>query len=388
MHKYPDIEIQWVSSADEIPQSLWERCFPPPLEGFWWYSALEQCGIGDQFTFDYAVILRAGVRIGIAPTFLMDVPVDIVAPPLVSQIINILARFRPRLKFQRTLFVGSPCADEGTVGLVPGEELHDLIPVMQREFDARARQLKASMITWKDLPDETVREIGPSLNKCGLFSLVSYPGTRLGFRGRTFEDYLQALGSNQRYQLRKKLRRSRRMGDLEESFIRSPDDALLGEIFPLFFQTYERGETKFERLTPAFFTLISACPVSHFVLLRDATNGKLAAFMLCFLVGKRAINKFIGIDYSYKGDWFLYFRLWEAAVKWALLAGAEELQSGQTGYRAKYDVGHALIPLTNYCKHLNPVVHRIFMAIARHISWAILDDDLKTLQKVLNKAKA
>src|SRR5271157_3375589 len=94
MHKYPDIEIQWVSSADEIPQSLWERCFPPPLEGFWWYSALEQCGIGDQFTFDYAVILRAGVRIGIAPTFLMDVPVDIVAPPLVSQIINILARFR------------------------------------------------------------------------------------------------------------------------------------------------------------------------------------------------------------------------------------------------------------------------------------------------------
>ena len=177
------------------------------------------------------------------------------------------------------------------------------------------------------------------------------------------------------------------MGDLEESFIRSPDDALLGEIFPLFLQTYERGKIKFERLTPLFFRLISACPTAYFVLLRDAGNGKLAAFMLCFLTGKRAINKFIGIDYSYKGDWFLYFRLWEAAVKWALLAGAEELQSGQTGYRAKYDLGHKLVPLTNYCKHLNPVVHSIFRAIARHISWSTLDDDLMTLEKTFKEAK-
>ncbi len=383
----PDIEIQWVSRADEIPQDLWERCFPPPLEGFWWYNTLEQCGIEDQFTFAYAVIMRAGIRIGIAPTFIMDVPIDIVAPQLITRMLNIPAKFFPGLKYQRTLFVGSPCADEGTVGLIYGGELRDVIPVMQRELDAGARRFKASMIIWKDLPDETVREISPSLNKYGLFSLVSYPGTRLEFRGKAFDDYLGDLRSNQRYQLRKKLRRSRRMGNLEESFVRSPDDALLGEIFPLFLQTYERGKTKFERLTSGFFKLISACPVSHFVLLRDASNGKLVAFMLCFLVGKRVINKFIGIDYSYRGDWFLYFRLWEAAVKWALFAGAEELQSGQTGYRAKYDVGHKLIPLTNYCKHRNPVVHLIFKTIARNISWSTLDDDLKTLEKTLKKAE-
>lgn len=380
-----NIEIQWVSRAEDIPQCLWEKCFPPPLEGLWWYSTLDRCGIEEQFIFAYALIVSSGVQIGIAPTFLMDVPLDIVAPPLVARIIKTLATFSPRLMYQRTLFVGSPCSDEGTVGLIDSGDLCDIIPVLQRELDSRARQLKASMIVWKDLPDETIREAGPLLIGHGLFSLVSYPGTRLALRGSGFEDYLKMLTSHQRYNLRKKLRQSRKMGRLDEFIIQSPNDTLLGEIFSLFLQTYEHGQTKFERLTPAFFKLISACPASNFVLLRDSANGNLVAFMLCFLLGKRAINKFIGIDYGYSGNWFLYFRLWETAVKWSLGAGAEELQSGQTGYQAKYDLGHKFVPLTNYCKHMTPVVHLVFKAIAHNISWATLDDDLETLENVLRK---
>ncbi|HEX8948381.1 MAG TPA: GNAT family N-acetyltransferase, partial [Dissulfurispiraceae bacterium] len=310
-----DIAIQWIERAEEIPPWLWKKCFPAPLEGFWWYATLDQCEINDQFSFSYAVLLRAGTRIGIAPTFLMDMPLDIVAPMPVSSVCNILSRVHPRFKYQRTLFVGSPCSDEGTVGLVPGESLSDVTPVLQRELDTRARRLKASMVVWKDLPAYAASEIGPLLTGCGLFSLTSYPGTRMEIRGKGFEDYLRSLGSNQRHQLKKKLRKSRVMGELEESVVQHPDDALLDEIFSLFLQTYERSKTKFERLTPAFFKRISSWPVSHFILLRDASNGNPVAFMLCFLSGKRAINKFIGIDYSYQGEWFLYFRLWEAAVK-------------------------------------------------------------------------
>ncbi len=218
------MRFDWVSHPGEIPQCLWERCFPPPLEGFWWYSTLDQCGIEDQFTFAYAVILRAGIRIGIAPTFLMDVPVDIVAPPLVTRTIKILATFSPRLMYQRTLFIGSPCSDEGTIGLVEGEDICDIVPALQRELDVRARQLNASMIVWKDLPDETNGKIGPSLLDRGLFSITSFPGYAAYVRGSSFEDYLKTLSSHQRYHLRKKLRQSRKIGSLEESIIRSPDD--------------------------------------------------------------------------------------------------------------------------------------------------------------------
>ena len=103
----------------------------------------------------------------------------------------------------------------------------------------------------------------------------------------------------------------------------------------------------------------------------------MVAFMLCFKIGDRVINKFIGIDYSRPEQWCLYFRLWDAALDWVLTTGAKEFQSGQTGYRAKIDVGHSLVPLTNYCRHSNPIVHRIYALVCSKITWTTLDDDLK-----------
>jgi hypothetical protein len=98
--------------------------------------------------------------------------------------------------------------------------------------------------------------------------------------------------------------------------------------------------------------------------------------MLLFLAGRRAINKFIGMDYSLGRQAKLYFRLWENALRWAYSVGASELQSGQTGYEVKLDLGHELVPLTNYCKHRNRMLHRVFAAATARVDWAELDEDL------------
>jgi hypothetical protein len=372
-----EIAIRWFSSADAIPQSLWERCFPPPLEGSWWYRTLDRSGLEDQFTFSYAVLEQAGRPIGIAPTFVMNVPIDLVAPHLAAKALVRAGAIIPWLRYQRAVFVGSPCADEGTVGLVPGIGLSDVAPYLQGAVALRAREVNASMIIWKDFADDASSALDLLSRTHGLFRLTSYPGARLTLSGGSFESYLSSLRSNKRYKVRKKLALSRETGSLEAAVVQSPDERLLSEIFGLFRQTFQRGKTKFERLTPKFFSLIAAEPVSYFILLRDPGPGKYVAFMLCFRVGKRVINKFIGLDYAYGGDWFLNFRLWEEAVSWAARIGAEELQSGQTGYGIKLELGHSLVPLNNYCLHTNPVLHRIFRAVAAHITWATLDDNLK-----------
>lgn len=377
MTRNDSITIRWVPTADEIPTSLWDVCFPPPLEGKWWYRTLDRCGIDDQFTFSYAVLEQAGDPIGITPTFVMDVPIDLVAPPLVAKFLIRASVILPRLRYQRTLFVGSPCSDEGTIGLVSGIYLNDVAPALLHALTLRARQQLAAMIVWKDFPDDTASTFATLCRTHGLFQLTSYPGTRLTIGGSSFNNYLQTLRSNQRHQLKKKLDRSRRQGMLDVSILQTLDDRILREVFSLFWQTYMHGKTKFERLTPEFFKLIAAEPYSFFILLRDPTTDRIVAFMLCFRLGNRVINKFIGLDYSYTGTWYLYFRLWEQVVDWAARTGAAEIQSGQTGYRAKLDVGHSLVPLTNYCKHLNPVIHLVFKAIASGVTWATLDDDLR-----------
>src|SRR5262249_40431991 len=135
------------------------------------------------------------------------------------------------------------------------------------------------------------------------------------------------------------------------------------------------------------FRRIAEQEVSYFVLLRHPQTNQLVAFMLCFHVGSRVINKFIGFDYSFAGNWFLYFRLWEQAIEWASRMNATEFQSGQTGYRANLDLGHALVPLYNYCRHRNPLLHRLFAYVARSISWATLDEDLSHRSVAEEKGK-
>jgi uncharacterized protein len=375
--------VRWVSSFADIPQSAWDQCFPPPLEGRWWYATLEECGIEEQFSFAYAVIEPGGggggggETIGIAPTFLMDVPLDIIAPDQIAGLVRVAGKFVRFLRYQRTLFVGSPCSDEGSVGLVPGVTLGEVAGPLQDALNDRAKQMKSSMVVWKDFIDEDVLALGALVESHGLFRATSYPGTRLSpLPAGGFEAYLKSLKGSHRHNLKKKLRRGKAVLPTEASVIQNPDAQMLDEVFALFWQTYLKGKTKFEKLNRRFFELIAHEPMSHFVLIRRTDNGKLAAFMLCFDCGPRVINKFIGIDYAIE-DAFLYFQLWEAAVDWASRRGFNEFQSGQTGYRAKLDVGHTLVPLTNFCRHRNRLVHKVFAWQAKSITWETIDGDLK-----------
>jgi len=371
------VSITWVSSADAIPAELWEQCFPPLLEGRWWYAALERSGLEDQFSFLYALLMRADVPIGIAPAFLMNVPLDIIAPPPLARLLRSIGTYFPRLRYVKTFFIGSPCSDEGAVGLISGVCLRDVAAVIQDAAGERARVAGASAIVWKDFPDNAAAELDVLRIERSLFKLVSYPGTMVPRLEGSFEGYLKTLNAARRNSLKRKLKRSRAMGALEVSIIQHPDDQIQNEIFNLFWQTYLNGKTSFERLPPQFFKQIAGEDVSHFILLRMPQTGRLVAFMLCFCLGSRVINKFIGLDYVHARDWYLYFRLWEEAVDWAAKAGAAELQSGQTGYMAKLDLGHKLVPLTNYCMHRNPFIHHLFSFAARYISWSTLDDDLE-----------
>jgi uncharacterized protein len=211
----------------------------------------------------------------------------------------------------------------------------------------------------------------------GLFKVVSYPGTGVPLADAKMDTYYKNLSLKKRHNLRKKLKRSKERLAINVEVVQHPSGEILDHVFALFWQTYERGKTKFERLNRRFFELIAQANNAWFILLRDRETGRLVAFKLCFKLGPKVINKFIGLDYEIAENTYLYFRLWEAAVEWALANGATEIQSGQTSYAAKLEVGHSLIPLTNYCKHRNRIIHRIYAEIAKGICWSTIDDDLK-----------
>ncbi len=369
------VHVEFVRRVEDIDDALWHASFPAPLEGRFWYHTLETSDLEDQFTFHYALISLGGRAVGIAPCFLHDVPITLVAPAPVALVLRGLSKFFPRVGYQRTFFIGSPCSDEGTVGLVPGIRPAEIIAPLRAAILAKARELGAPMIVFKDFPEPD----HPLLAAGGFVSTVSYPGTVVALPPPDKDAYFRARSQNQRHNFRKKLRRSHEAIALTTAVVAHPSDAELKEIFALFLQTYERGKTEFERLGLSFFAQIREHEPARFILQRDAATGELVTFMLVFHLGDRVVNKFIGLDYRRGGNTFLYFRLFDAALDYAYAVGAKELQSGQTGYRAKVDLGHRPMPLFNLFRHQNPLVHAIFSAIGRRVTWRSLDPELAAI---------
>ncbi|MGE5517371.1 MAG: GNAT family N-acetyltransferase [Bacteroidota bacterium] len=375
--------VRFVDHCTDIPPSLWDACFRPPREALWWYRALEGCGLEDQFTFFYGVIEQADGTgesrpVGIAPCFVADVPLELVVPEALMFLFTIPAKLFPSLAHRRTLFVGSPCADEGWVGVVDGVDRVAALLAVHDAAEAEARHRRAPMLVWKDIPQADKANLDQVRRQRRLFALPSYPVAMLRFVGDSKEDYFAALKGSRRHQLKKKLRTSRQHFQATTEVLHAPNAAQLDEIYALFQNTFERAEEKFERLNRRFFELLAAEPNVHFVLLREAERGAAVAMMMCFEVGDLIINKFVGFDYDRPKEWLLYFRLWEAALDWALSRGASGIQSGQTCYKPKLEQGHALVPLFNYGRHANRLVHWIYGKVAATITWQSLDKDLAT----------
>ncbi len=378
-----NLTVRWFDTAADIGLELWHACFPAPLEGFWWYDALDRAALDDQFTFAYGVVYQAEKAVAIAPVFQMRLPVDLIAPPAVAKMLVRASPWLDGLRFQKTLFVGSPCADEGTVGVADGTSLANILSGLPAAIEKRAAQEGCAMIVWKDFVAPDAHSLHEAAPRRRYFTVCGYPGTFMSLPQGGFDAYLASLTGNQRHNLRKKLRRSRQTIPLSVEVVESADAALLNHILILFQQTYEKSEVKFERLGHAFWEQICARQESRLIVLRDDMTAIPVAFMLVFKSGHRLINKFIGIDYAKPAESYLYFRLFEEFIRLAYAEGATEISSGQTGYRPKLDLGHTLVPLTHVARHRNPLLHWAFGKLAADISWASLDDDLRRFEESL-----
>jgi len=378
LHAY---QVEFFDKASQIPSDLWDACFQPPAAGRWWYETLDQSGIEDQFTFFYALIKHLGCPVGIAPIFVMDVAVDQVGREEFLRLFRLVGKIIPSVLRQRTLFVGSPVLDETRVGLISHINRRAALLALQVALEKKADELDVPMIVWKDFPESSTADLNWLSRQRRLFRVVSLPNTVLEFSSSRKEDYFAAMKGSWRRKLKAKLRRSREQLDLGADIVQRPDAKTLDDIFGLFWQTYEKSASKFERLNRKFFEIIAEKQATLFIILREKITGEIIAFMLCLDMGERLINLFIGMDYRRPKEWMLFFRLWEAVVDLALSRGFSAILSGRSSYEAKIETGHRLVWLNNYCRHRNMFLHAIYRIAARSIGWASLDEALARFLK-------
>ena len=257
-------EVEFLKKASQIPDELWETCFQVPGEGRWWYEALEQSGIEEQFTLFYGLIKQLGCPVGIASVFLMDIPVEQVAPQEFLRLLSLIGKIMPSVLYQRTLFVGSPILDESRVRLISHVNRRAALLALQIALEAKAGELRASLIVWKDFPESSSTDMNWLSRQRRLFRVTSLPNTIVELPSRRKEDYFAAMKRSRRQNLKRKLRRSREQVALSVEIVQRPDAKTLDDIFRLFWQTYEKSTSKFERLNRKFFEVFADQQAAHF----------------------------------------------------------------------------------------------------------------------------
>jgi predicted N-acyltransferase len=209
-----------------------------------------------------------------------------------------------------------------------------------------------------------------------LFRVISLPNTIVELPSHRKEDYFAAMTASRRQNLKRKLRRSKEQVALSVEIVQHPDAKTIDHIFGLFRQTYEKSTSRFERLDRRFFEVFAEKQAALFIILREKVSGEMVAFKLCFDMGERLLDLFIGMDYSRPKEWLLFFRLWEATVDVALSRGFTTIVSGRSSYVVKIETGHKLVRLNNYCRHRNILLHTVYGVVAHRLDWASLDEDL------------
>ena len=129
------------------------------------------------------------------------------------------------------------------------------------------------MLVWKDFPDADRPVLDWLTTQRRVFPMASFPGTEVLLPSADKADYFAAMKASRRHILKKKLKKSAEAVAVTTEVIQAPDAETLDEIFALFWQTYEKATTKFERLNRRFFDRLAKNGVSHFVVLRERDSA-------------------------------------------------------------------------------------------------------------------
>jgi len=369
--------MSWYPRCTDIDGAAWKRLLRAPALGLFWFKALE-AGTAQQFQFWYGQLRRDDTVVGIVPAFLFDLPLAIVLPKRERKALDWFAKGPlRRAQYVRTFFIGNVAGEEGAVGLDEDLKREEVYPFIHDAARDKANELGASLLVWKDFPGSDAIVLDGLIRTRSVSRVPSYPGTIVPVIEAGYSAFLADQKASHRYKIRRKFAVGESTVPVSTRIVAHPDAVELSALFELFQETYARGTTKFESLTADFFRDIAAAEESTFIVLSDQATGEPVAFMLLLDLGPRIINQFVGIDYSRGNQAFLPFRLFAKAYDWAAQRGASTLCSGQTGYAAKFDLGHELVPLWNYCHHANHLVNWALSRAASRIRWESLDDQLR-----------
>jgi len=372
-----------VLSRDELKHcQRWARSFASERKDYRYYEIVEDT-IQHDFDYRYFAIMGAGGEFrAIQPFFILDLDLLVGTSPKIGSFVDAVRRVWPGFMRMRTLMIG--CA-AGEGHLDGDDSLSQLFHarVLSSTVAEHARKLKANIIVLKEFPAK-YRESLKCFEQCGFTRVPSLPMTKLNIDYPSFDEYMKrALNSSTRSKLRKKFNIAAQYTPIEMTIV---DDVvpLIGEIYPLYLQVYERSKLHFEKLTEDYFRRIGSqmSDKARFFIWRQ--DDKIIAFALCMVNDNAVYAEYVGFDYAVALKLHLYHYVVRDMMTWAIDNGYKSFRSSGLNYDPKLHLRHVLDPVDLYVKHTSRIVNRVLKWVLPIIEPTRYD---KTLQKFSNYAE-
>jgi hypothetical protein len=285
--------------------------------------------------------------LGIAAFARFDLHVDCLAPMSVQRLAGVVRRIWPGFLQARVLMFGLPDGLGGFDAVVlDGAESIRVRDTLIRESLELLEREHAAAVIWKELDDRGLATWGPLLEEHGFVRGASVPTVTQELAFASVDDYVAALRSSYRRQLRANLRRAARAG--LEVKLAQPFAAHVDAWYPLFANVLDHSATRLETLRPGFFRALARD--ARYVLNVALLDEKLVGGALCTVDRGTLTFLFVGMDYGAARRCDLYFNLLYSVLTLAVERGCHSVHWGQTSLDAKGRFGGVADPLWFFFK--------------------------------------
>ena len=347
--------------TDAIPPEdykVWVSGFAEYSVDHRYYEVVHE-SLRDQFAHYYLLLKDAGGMTRAIQPFLI-VSQDL-ATGTPAAIRNLLARVRRRfpgfLKL-RMLMVGCSAGEGDIVLEKQSRDIAWTVEALKESLTPVARRLKAMLIVFKDFP-KIYRQSLDRLSRFGFKRVPSMPATKLDLDFPDFEAYLKTrVGYTMRKNLRRKFRKTE--GHPIECEVVTDISPHVDEVYPLYRQTFDRSELKFEELTKPYLCELGRRMNDRARFLIWRREGRIIAFASTIVHEGVLRDNYIGLDYSVALEYHLYFVTWRDTIVWALKNGIHTYHSAPLNYDPKYHFRMELEPLDLYVRAPNGLVNAVF----------------------------
>lgn len=271
----------------------------------------------------------------------------------------------------RVAFVGSPVTEYAP--LPQGISAFHLARKLRGEWGRRH-----AMTVVKDLPqaspllsqadNQRAEAIMQACCSQGFFAVEGMPLAYVPIDFSDVNTYLGRLPKSARRYVQRRLRTRDQM-----TVKRIPtgaafaDEALVAAYHALYLEVQDNSDIAFDCLPLSFFAALLRCENSGgFVFeYRHGETGKLLGWNLCFEVGGRLVDKYVGLSYPDAREMNLYFVSWIVNLEYALERGLTQYVAGVAAAEVKAMLGASFTPTRHAVYVRNPVL-RFFMRRFAH----------------------